>query len=67
MSKKISLAVVIISAAVLAIAGYAASTGVKPGWLPVIVVVLAFPVFVLSLFLWWNASNTEGDIPFTGY
>ncbi|MDD1724563.1 MAG: hypothetical protein LUQ07_05495 [Methanospirillum sp.] len=67
MKKNTFLAVVFISAAVLCIAAYAASTGACPGWLPVVAVMLAFPTSVLSLFLWWNASNTKGDIPFTGY
>jgi hypothetical protein len=49
------------------LSAYAVSIKIEPGWLPVIVVVLTFPVFVLALFLWWNASNVEGDIPFTGY
>lgn len=67
MNKESYLAVTIITAVILVLSGYAVSIKIEPGWLPVIVVVLTFPVFVLALFLWWNASNVEGDIPFTGY
>lgn len=67
MNKESYLAVTIITAVILGLAAYAVSIGTEPGWLMVIVVVLTFPVFILALFLWWNASNVEGDIPFTGY
>jgi len=67
MNKESYLAVTIITAVILVLSGYAVSIKIEPGWLPVIVVVLTFPVFVLALFLWWNASNVDGDIPFTGY
>jgi len=29
--------------------------------------VLSFPVFVISLGLWWMARDHEADIPFLGY
>lgn len=29
--------------------------------------VVLFPVFVLSLCLWWMARDHEADIPFLGY
>ena len=29
--------------------------------------VLLFPVFVISLGLWWMARDHEADIPFLGY
>ena len=32
-----------------------------------ILLVLLFPVFVLSLGLWWMAREHEADIPFLGY
>lgn len=67
MNKESYLAITIITGVILGIAAYAVSVGIQPGWLPVIVVVLTFPAFILALFLWWNASNTDGDIPFTGY
>ncbi len=67
MNKESYLAITIITGVILGIAAYAVSVGIQPEWLPVIVVVLTFPVCILALFLWWNASNTDGDIPFTGY
>ncbi|PWR72460.1 hypothetical protein ACKUB1_03825 [Methanospirillum stamsii] len=67
MKKESYLIVTIITAIILGVAAFAVPIGVEPGWVPVIVVVLTFPVFVLALFLWWNASNIEGDFPFTGY
>ena len=67
MNKESYLAVTIITAVILALSAYGVSIKTEPGWLLVIVVVLTFPVFILALFLWWNASNTDGDIPFTGY
>jgi hypothetical protein len=33
----------------------------------VLITIIFFPVFVLSLFLWLNASGKERDIPFIGY
>ena len=67
MKKESYLVVTIITAIILGIAAVAVPIGIEPGWLPVIVVVFTFPVFILALFLWWNASNIDGDIPFTGY
>lgn len=31
------------------------------------VVVVCFPVFLISLFLWWMAREHGEDIPFIGY
>jgi energy-converting hydrogenase A subunit I len=31
------------------------------------VLVLAFPAFILFLFLWWSAPEGLEDIPFMGY
>jgi len=33
----------------------------------VLITIICFPAFVLSLFLWLNASEKERDIPFIGY
>lgn len=52
MNKESYLAVTIITAVILVLSAYAVSIKIEPGWLPVIVVVLTFPVFVLALFLW---------------
>ncbi|MDR2855780.1 MAG: hypothetical protein LBV40_06470 [Methanomicrobiales archaeon] len=32
-----------------------------------LITITLFPCFVLSLFLWLNASEKERDIPFMGY
>jgi len=29
--------------------------------------VIAFPIFVIFIALWWNAKSGEEDIPFIGY
>jgi hypothetical protein len=31
------------------------------------ILVVALPVFMLFLFLWWNAGEKEGDVPFMGF
>jgi hypothetical protein len=49
------------------LAGIGAGASVIASWLAGIVIVVAFPVFVIFLGLWWNASEGEGDIPFIGY
>lgn len=36
-------------------------------WITEVLLVIAFPIFVLFLGLWWNASEGEEDIPFIGY
>jgi hypothetical protein len=38
-----------------------------PFWVFAAVIVLAFPLSVLALFLLWMADEGEGDIPFIGY
>lgn len=38
-----------------------------PGWGYAAVLVIAFPLFVLSLGLYWMAREGEEDIPFLGY
>jgi hypothetical protein len=56
-----------ISAGVCVIVSGLYFTGLIP--LPVCAAVLvpAFPVTVLSLFFWWMAGQSGGDIPFIGY
>jgi len=67
MKKALYLGLAIITAMILVSASFASLIRIEPEWLPVVIIVLAFPVCILSLFLWWNASNIEGDFPFTGY
>jgi membrane associated rhomboid family serine protease len=38
-----------------------------PLWAFAAVLVLAFPMTVLALFLWWMAGKGKEDIPFIGY
>jgi hypothetical protein len=42
-------------------------SGWIPFWVFAAIVVLAFPVTVLALFLWWMAAEGKEDIPFIGY
>jgi len=41
------------------------------GFIPLVgyeaMIVVCFPVFVISLFLWWMAREHGEDIPFIGY
>lgn len=41
--------------------------GLIPAVLAGAILVVALPLFVLFLFLWWSAGEKEGDIPFMGY
>jgi len=56
-----------ISAIVCIIAGFSAIDGYIEEWIAAAIVVVFFPVFVVSLGLWWKASDKEGDYPFVGY
>ncbi|HWQ66195.1 MAG TPA: hypothetical protein VN372_04910 [Methanospirillum sp.] len=42
-------------------------SGIHPGWIFPLLMIIFFPGFVLSLFCWWNASSEEEDLPFMGY
>lgn len=43
----------------------------QSGFIPLVgyeaMIVVCFPVFVISLFLWWMAREHGEDIPFIGY
>lgn len=43
----------------------------QSGFIPLVgyeaMIVVCFPVFVISLFLWWMAREHGEDIPFLGY
>ncbi|MBQ3684293.1 MAG: hypothetical protein II893_05530 [Methanomicrobium sp.] len=54
-------AIICITASALAFAGHI------DGWLGAGIVVVAFPVFVLSLFMVLRESTKDGDYPFVGY
>lgn len=42
-------------------------TGVLPIWIAAAVIVCLSPITIMSLFFWWMAGQTGGDIPFIGY
>ncbi len=60
-------AVAFVSGTLLVIGFFLLQSGVIPlvGYEAMIVV--CFPVFVISLFLWWMAREHGEDIPFIGY
>ncbi|MDD3977920.1 hypothetical protein L1994_05635 [Methanomicrobium antiquum] len=41
--------------------------GIIEDWICAALIVVFFPVFVISLGLYWKASDKEGDYPFVGY
>jgi len=51
----------------VAVAWMALVAGLIPLWAAETVIVIAFPVLVLFLGLWWRAPGGEEDIPFIGY
>ena len=56
-----------ISALAIAAAWVALATALIPLFAAEAVTVIAFPVLVLTLGLWWRAPGGEEDIPFIGY
>ena len=56
-----------VTGALCLFAGAGAVLGTLPLWSAGLLIVVAFPFFVVLLGLWWNASEGEGDIPFIGY
>ena len=56
-----------ISALACIIPGFLAMAGFMEEWIAAAVLVVSFPVFVVSLGLWWKASEKDGDYPFIGY
>jgi hypothetical protein len=67
MRKKMLLTIMLVAGMTILIALSLNAAGVIPLWLYQAVIVIAFPVFVLFLGLWWMAPDREGDIPFIGY
>jgi hypothetical protein len=55
------------SAIVIVAAWTALAAGLMPLWAAATAFVIAFPVLVLLLTLWWRAPGGEEDIPFIGY
>jgi hypothetical protein len=55
------------SALVIVAAWAALAASLIPLWAAETAMVIAFPVLVLFLGLWWRAPGGEEDIPFIGY
>ena len=55
------------SAGIIILSELAAWLSMLPAFYNVLITIVIFPVLVLSLFLWLNASEKERDIPFIGY
>ncbi len=67
MKKKTVLRIFWAGAAVCVIASLLYFLGMIPLLLCAALLVVAFPVTVLSLFFSWMAGESGGDIPFIGY
>ena len=55
------------SAIGIVVARAALAAAIIPPFAAAMVFVIAFPLLVLFLGLWWRAPGGEGDIPFIGY
>jgi len=55
------------SAGIIILSELATWLSMQPALYNVLITIFLFPVVVLSLFLWLNASEKERDIPFIGY
>ena len=67
MKKQYALALALVAAG-SGIAGMALNmVHTLPDWAYMGVLVIAFPLFVLGLGLYWMAREGEADIPFLGY
>ncbi|MDK2975045.1 MAG: energy-converting hydrogenase subunit [Methanofollis sp.] len=67
MKKQNALIMTVLAGGVCIAASVAGSAGLLPLWAAAVLVIVFFPVFLVSLGLWWNASEKEGDTPFIGY
>ena len=67
MRKKPLLMIMLVAGMTILFALLLNMAGMIPLWLYQAVIVIAFPIFVLFLGLWWMAPDREGDIPFIGY
>ncbi|MBP7119781.1 MAG: hypothetical protein WC502_00845 [Methanolinea sp.] len=67
MKKKNALALTLVAAGSGVAAMALSMASILPGWAYAAVLVLAFPLFVLGLGLYWMAREGEEDIPFLGY
>ncbi|WP_130647165.1 hypothetical protein [Methanofollis fontis] len=55
------------SGAASVVASVAGSLGFIPLWASEVLIIVIFPIFLVLLGLWWNASKKEGDTPFIGF
>ncbi len=67
MPKQRSLSIAAITGIVCLAAAVAAAAGFLDLWVAEILLIFAFPLFVVFLALWWSASDGVADIPFIGY
>ncbi len=67
MKKQTALIIGLSAGGISVAAGLLAGVGYLPVWAAELLAVVAFPVFVIFIALWWNAKSGEEDIPFIGY
>ncbi|MDD4300162.1 MAG: hypothetical protein PHO78_05875 [Methanomicrobium sp.] len=67
MKKKSIKAVLAISALILAASAVLSVFNYLEEWICALIIVLSFPVFVISLGMYCKESDKDGDYPFIGY
>jgi hypothetical protein len=67
MKKRVALMIMVIAGLVSIIASAAYIFGQIPLWVTEAILVIAFPLFVLFLGLYWRAGEKDPDMPFLGY
>ncbi|MCK8519566.1 hypothetical protein [Methanoculleus sp. 7T] len=67
MKKQTALITGLAAGGVSVAAGLLAAGGYLPVWAAGLLTIVAFPVFVIFIALWWNAKSGDEDIPFIGY
>jgi hypothetical protein len=67
MKKQTALITGLAAGGVSVAAGLLAAGGYLPVWAAELLTIVAFPVFVIFIALWWNAKSGDEDIPFIGY
>jgi len=60
-------ALMVLSGLICLASAVLAAAGVIDAIVMVAALVIFFPLFVISTFLTWKASDREGDYPFIGY
>ncbi len=67
MKKRTALIIGLSAGGISVIAGLLATIGYLSVMVAELLTVIAFPIFVIFIALWWNAKSGEEDIPFIGY